>query len=164
MPAKMLPTNPPEKSAPPAADCPEAEAHRLLQLTGGLRPALDVLMAQFNVLQSRSHLLLTLGTLALTITGFSGPKIAASGAFPRYALAAGLVLVLAALIMIIRGGLAIRWVTQFHGATAEEQVLAVIHYRNTKTHAYFSQTLVLTAGLTCYVLAIVFYFLFTHEV
>lgn len=145
-----------------SSESPHVEAARLLRVTGGLRPALDVLMAQFNVLQSRSHLLLTLGTLALTITGFSGPKIAASGAFPRYSLAAGLVLVLAGLIMIIRSGLGVHWVTQFSGETDEDHVLAVINYRDAKTRAYFAQTLVLMAGLTAYVLGIAYYFLFTQ--
>lgn len=153
---------------PPRPECPSAahhdEARHLLAVGGGLRGALDILMTQFNVLQARSQVLLTVATLALTITGFSGPRIAESGDFPRLALAGGLVLVLVSMLLILGGSLRIRWVTQFRapagGGGDEALVAQVVCHRDRKTRLFFVELCLLLAGLAAYVAALVAYFLF----
>jgi hypothetical protein len=137
----------------------ESEARRLLQTAGSLRSALEVLMSQFTVLQTRAQILLTVSTLALTITGFSGPKIAAAGDFQRYALAVGLVFVLASTLLILMGSLRIRWVTQFDEENDEALVTAIVRYRDSKTRLFFLQLCLLVTGLACYVSGVVSYFL-----
>jgi len=153
-----------ELSAKP--ECPAAvhheEARHLLAVGGGLRGALDLLVTQFGVLQTRSQVLLTVSTLALTITGFSGPRIAQSGAFPRLAMAGGLVLVLASMLLIIGGSLRIRWVTQFRapaGGGDAELVAQILCYRDRKTRLFFAELCLLLGGLAAYVAAVVTYFL-----
>lgn len=148
-------------------ECPAAvhhdEARHLLAVGGGLRGALDLLVTQFGVLQTRSQVLLTVSTLALTITGFSGPRIAQSGAFPRLAMAGGLVLVLASMLLIIGGSLRIRWVTQFRapaGGGDAELVAQILCYRDRKTWLFFAELCLLLGGLAAYVAAVVTYFLF----
>lgn len=139
------------------------EARHLLAVGGGLRGALELLVTQFNVLQTRSQVLLTVSTLALTITGFSGPRIAESGAFPRLALAGGLVLVLASMLLIIGGSLRIRWVTQFRappGGADTELVAQIVCYRDRKTGLFFAELCLLLAGLASYVAAMVAFFLY----
>ncbi len=147
-------------------ECPAAghhdEARHLLAVGGGLRGALDLLVTQFGVLQTRSQVLLTVSTLALTITGFSGPRIAQSGAFPRLAMAGGLVLVLASMLLIIGGSLRIRWVTQFRapaGGGDAELVAQILCYRDRKTRLFFAELCLLLGGLAAYVAAVVTYFL-----
>lgn len=147
-------------------ECPASvhheEARHLLAVGGGLRGALDVLVTQFGVLQTRSQVLLTVSTLALTITGFSGPRIAQSGDFPRLAMAGGLVLVLGAMLLIIGGSLRIRWVTQFRappGGGDEALVAQIICYRDRKTRLFGWELSLLLAGLAAYVSAVVVYFL-----
>ena len=138
------------------------EARHLLAVGGGLRGALELLLAQFNVLQTRAQLLLTVSTLALTITGFSGPKIAQSGAFPRLAMAGGLALVLASMLLILGGSLRIRWVTQFRapeGGGDEALLAQIVCYRERKTRLFFFEVCLLLGGLSAYVAAIVTYFL-----
>src|SRR5258708_27207082 len=106
---------------------PEQEADHLLRMHGGVpgfSQCLQVVRAQFLVIQTRCQLLLTLATITLTITGFSGPKIASSGLFSRIAMAAGLVLVLAAVVILL-STLRIRWLTQFIEAD-ERATLAAI--------------------------------------
>src|SRR4051812_31485428 len=96
------------------------EAARLLALHGGadrLASCLEVISRQFATIQSRTQLLLTLATITLTITGFSGPRIAESGEFARYSLVAGLGFVLLA-VAVLLSTLRIRWLTQFHGTDA----------------------------------------------
>ena len=63
---------------------PSEEARQILQDHQGDYPAgLKVITEQFTKLQNRSQILLTVGTIALTVTGFSGSKIAATGMIPR---------------------------------------------------------------------------------
>ncbi|MGB6123202.1 MAG: hypothetical protein WBG80_14940, partial [Bacteroidota bacterium] len=107
--------------------------------------------------QARSHLLLTLGTLALTITGFSGPKIAQTNLFARYSMAFGIVFVLSALVILLLGSLRIRWTTQIMGSDARETLSRIIRYRNQKTRLYFLELTLLVIGLTSYVASIVTY-------
>ena len=135
------------------------EARHLLRITGSLKSALDLLMAQFNVLQTRAQLLLSLATLTLTITGFSGPRIAATGAFSRYALIIGLVLVLLSVLLILGFGLRVRWVTQFRGPSDEELLANIIDYRDKKTRSFGWQIATLGIGLAAYVAGVTSYFL-----
>jgi len=134
------------------------EARRLLQVTGGLAAALEVLRGQFNTLQTRAQLLLTVSTLALTITGFSGPRIAAAGVFQSTTMAIGLMIVLASMVLIIGGSLRVHWVTQFTGPDDETLVATVLRYRDAKTKLFFIELCLLVAGLTCYVASVVSYF------
>ena len=142
-----------------AETAPLNEARHLLRITGSLKPAIDVLMAQFNVLQTRAQLLLSLATLTLTITGFSGPRIAAASLFSRYALIVGLILVLVSVLLILWLGLRVRWVTQFRGQTDEELLVTIIDYRDTKTRSFGWQIGLLGAGLAAYVAGVTSYFL-----
>jgi hypothetical protein len=143
---------------------PHEEADHLLQLHGGdtgMADCLRVISGQFVVLQTRSQLLLTLATIVMTITGFSGPRIAASGAFARWAMAIGLVLTLVAIVVLLLN-LRIRWLTQFHEATPRETLMAVIRYREGKRQAYLGIITLLITGLASYVAAVVAY-LITDE-
>ena len=143
---------------PPEASPPLDEARHLLGITGSIKPAMDVLMVQFNVLQTRAQLLLSLATLTLTITGFSGPRIAAAGAFSRYALMVGLILVLCSVLLILWLGLRVRWVTQFRGKTDQDLLVAIIAYRDSKTRSFAWQIGLLAVGLAAYVAGVAHYF------
>ena len=138
---------------------PPEEAAQLIALHGGaehLPACLEVVARQFIVLQSRSQLLLTLATITLTITGFSGPKIAASGDIARVLMAVGLVFVLLAVVILL-GTLRVRWLTQFQGASAQATLVEIIEYRNRKTKWYLLELSLLVIGLSCYVCAVVSY-------
>ncbi len=139
---------------------PDEEARHILAMMGGeqsLARCLEFLRHQFDVIQARSQLLLTLSTLALTITGFSGPKIAQTNEFARYSMAFGIVFVLAGMIILLLGGLRIRWTTQFNEETPELTVSRIIRYRNAKTKLYFLELALLVIGLAAYVSAVVTY-------
>lgn len=132
----------------------ESEADRLLAMYDGrLAQAIEVVSRQFGVIQGREQLLLTLATLTLTITGFSGPKIVESSLVAKWCLAVGLVIVLAGVLHILHT-LQVRWLTQFAGS--DRQILvAALHYRNSKTAAFIRERLLLGVGLGCYVAALV---------
>lgn len=135
----------------------DEEAAHLLALHGGeLRPVLDQLERHLGVLQSRSALLLTVATLALTITGFSGPRIAEASALSRYGLACGLVLVLAGMVVTLLGTLRVSWLTQLvDGRPAPVVVASALAYRAAKTRLFQVQLLLLVLGLACYVFAVI---------
>jgi len=140
---------------------PEEEAKQLLIVQGesGLKGATAVLMQQFFVLQTRAQIMLTITTLTLTITGFSGPKIAASGVFSRYSMALGILATLISTLLILGGSLRIRWVTQFRGDNDLDLITRVIRYRNEKTNLFFVEICLLVLGLASYVSSVVAYFL-----
>jgi hypothetical protein len=141
----------------------EEEATRLLELYKGerqLAETMEFVRHHFDVIQTRSQLLLTLATLALTITGFSGPKIAQTNLFARYSMAFGIVFVLSAVVILLLSGLRIRWTTQFLGDDPRETLVHIIRYRNHKTRLYFVELGLLVIGLTAYVASVVTYLLY----
>ena len=142
----------------------EEEAARLLGLFSGedrLGAAIEFMRHHFDVIQARSQLLLTLSTLALTITGFSGPKIAQTNLFARYSMAVGIVFVLFSVVILLLGGLRIRWTTQFLGDDPLETLERIIRYRNLKTRLYFIELSLLVIGLSAYVASVVTYLLYS---
>jgi uncharacterized membrane protein YjjB (DUF3815 family) len=139
---------------------PESEAQRLEIIypgEAGFSKSLDIIRHQFDVIQARSQLLLTVGTLALTITGFSGPAIARSGVFARYSMTVGIVFVLAALIVLLTGGLRIQWMTQFVSTDRRQMLIDIIQYRDQKTTLYMIELSLLVIGLSFYVASVVAY-------
>ncbi len=137
----------------------EEEARWILDLNGGgeqaLRPCLDLLANQIGVIQARTQMLLALATITLTITGFSGPKIAEANLFSRYSMSAGLVLVLLSILFLLLGSLQIRWLTQYREDGFEATLRAAIAYRNKKSKKYRIQLITLALGLASYVASVV---------
>ncbi len=140
---------------------PQAEADALLRAhEGKLGPCLSTTAAQFAVLHGRSQLLLTLCTLTLTITGFSGPKIIASGDLSRWALVVGIALVLVGLVMLLLSSLVVRFATQFMVNDEPRIGLAkLIIYRNRKAGWHRWQLACVVLGLTSYVIAVIHFLL-----
>lgn len=136
-----------------------AEAVRLLALHDGQAArAYEVVRQQFAVLQARSQLLLTLATITLTITGFSGPQIARSGLFARGAMALGLALVLAA-VLVLLSGLRVKWLSQFDAGSHEANLTEAIAYRDRKTRRFQAEIVLLGLGIAAYVAAVIAYLL-----
>lgn len=129
----------------------------------GMSEALNVLAQQFQVIQGRSQLLLSLSTLVLTITGFSGPKIAATNLTARLLLAAGITIVLLSTATTLIQSLTVRWITQVQGSTPGETLELIIRNRNRKTRSYALSLAILVGGLTCYVGSVVVFLLNYQE-
>jgi hypothetical protein len=128
----------------------------------GMAAAMHLLADQFQVIQGRSQLLLSLSALVLTITGFSGPKIAATNLLARILLGSGILIVLIATATTLIQSLKIRWITQIQGATRQETLELIIRNRNRKTEAFQHALIILVIGLTCYVGSILV-FLFQYQ-
>lgn len=141
----------------------EEAAHMLAMRGGatGLAPCLDLISQQLTVIQTRSQLLLTLSTLTLTITGFSGPQIARTDAFARAAIVLGISCVLLSTVLILLSSLRVKWVTQFAARDAEQTVTEVLRYRNFKTSCYVWELALIVLGLASYVASLVTFLLTT---
>lgn len=139
----------------------EEEARHLLELhaASGLEGAVATVTQQFGVIQTRSQLLLSLATITLTISGFSGPAIASSGRLPQIFLAIGILLVMLSTLVLLLGNLRIRWLTQFVSADAAATLTRMIEHRNRKTRFFLVELLLIVVGLFFYVLSLVTYVL-----
>ena len=111
----------------------------------------------FALLQMRSQMLLGLATICLTITGFSGPKMAQSNSFSRFFIGFGLSFVLAAIIAVVAGPLRLQWMTAWKADTLSETLIENIRRRDSKTRLYKIATALLLTGLTGYLLSLIFY-------
>jgi hypothetical protein len=139
---------------------PREELEYLREIHGDDQGRLfSILVESFNVLQYRAQLLLGLITICLTITGFSGPRIAESGTVAKLSLIAGLALVLCSALIILVGPLQLRWGTQRRGETLDESLIFLIHVRNQRTRRYHTASALLILGLFGYVGSVIGYLL-----
>ncbi len=137
----------------------EAELGYLLEIHGqkNYSKVFDVLVKQFDVLQSRAQLLLGLVTISLTITGFSGPKIAASSTFSKISISYGLVFILVSAVLMLMGPLQLRWGTHRCKDTISDSLIHLIVRRNERTKKYHLASALLIVGLTGYVGSVIGY-------
>lgn len=71
------------------------EIQKILKLCNGdLREALKIYEQQLNVLQTRAQVLMSLAGVVLTITGFSGQRIAGASRLAQICVIAGLGVIL----------------------------------------------------------------------
>jgi len=139
---------------------PEEELDYLKEVHGDNYSKLfAVLIGHFDVLQSRAQMLLGLITICLTVTGFSGPSIAASGWIAKMLLAFGLSFVLLASFLLVMGPLQLRWGTQRRAATVPESLVALIEIRNRRTRRYHIASAILVVGLAGYMGSLLVYML-----
>lgn len=143
------------------APSPEEEADRFDQIYGGCEagmPAiLKVLQDQFSVIQARTQMLLTIGTITLTITGFSGYRIKEAGFLAQSTMTLGLAIVVATMLMILVVAFRVRWVSQFSASSSRDHVIQVIQYRNWRTRMYIIELGLLMIGLALYSGSLILY-------
>ncbi len=140
---------------------PEEEVAYLLKIHGkdNHSKVFDVVVKQFDVLQNRAQLLLGLITITLTITGFSGPKIAASSLFSKVCIIYGLTFVLLSAVLILMGPLQLRWGTSRCADSISESLAHLIDRRNQRTQRYHWASALLVVGLSGYVGSVIGYLL-----
>jgi hypothetical protein len=130
------------------------EIQTVLKLCGGdLREALKIYEHQLNVLQSRAQVLMSLAGVVLTITGFSGQRIAGTGRFAQVCVIAGLGVVLLSAIWIWKKVLSLRWMTSDLTGEPEQILFRIIQRRDVKTKAYAAGGFILCLGFVIYSIA-----------
>lgn len=136
---------------------PSEELKHLKAIYGEDSPAgvYNALISAFTIIQTRGQILLSLATICLTITGFSGPKIAESNSISRYCIALGLVFVLISIAVVLSGPMRIKWLTQLYLENMDKTMEELIQRRNVKTKQYHQAMVWLGIGLFFYVLSVV---------
>lgn len=140
---------------------PEEELQYLREIYGADKTErlFALLTDSFNTLHARAQLLLSLITICLTITGFSGPKIADSGLGARLLIAVGLTFVLLSALFLLLGPLRVRWVTRYRAETLDQTLIELLRRRNRRTRIYLQAMFLLLIGLSAYVASVVCYLL-----
>jgi hypothetical protein len=115
----------------------------------------SILTDTFNVLQNRAQMLLSLITITLTITGFSGPKIAESSVVARFSIAFGLGFVLLSALILIAGPLRLSWCTRLRSSSLDQSLIKLITQRNFRTRRYHIASVFLVVGLIGYVASVI---------
>lgn len=136
---------------------PDQELDFLKQIYGSERPdkLIEILTNSFNVLQNRAQMLLSLITITLTITGFSGPRIAESSLVARISIAFGLAFVLISALILMAGPLRINWCTRSKSVDIDQTLVKLIVQRNTRTDRYHLASITLVIGLIGYVSSVI---------
>ena len=137
---------------------PKEELEFLKEIhSGDVAQVFCYLRESFALLQTRSQMLLGLATICMTITGFSGPRMAASNPYSRWFIGAGLFFVLLSVVCIVMGPLRLRWMTAWKADDMDRTVIGHLERRDLKTRLYKVATVFLLAGLTGYLVSLVFY-------
>ena len=114
------------------------------------------LMAEsLHILQVRAGMLLSLITITLTITGFSGPQIAKSSPTARISIVLGLGLVLMSALILMTGPLRLHWYSRERSGSVDQSIIKLIEVRNFRTQRYHIASVVLIVGLTAYVTSLI---------
>jgi hypothetical protein len=133
---------------------PKDEAGRILDLChGNLLEALELLERQMNTLHARAQVLLSLASLTITISGFSGRAIAGSSMAAKLLIIAGLLLALLSAVFVFLRVMQLRWVTAETTEEPRAMLEQIITRRTMKTRAYRLGGRVLGLGLFFYALA-----------
>lgn len=136
---------------------PQEELARLRACYESDARVLDVVRDMFNVLHTRAQVVLGLVTICLTITGFSGPKIAESGPMARGFVSLGVVSVLVCAALLAAGPMRLRWLTRQEAATWDATLCDMLVRRNRRTALYHAALGALLVGLSGYVLSLAAY-------
>lgn len=132
------------------------EARRLQQLYAE-QPAqlVQQLSGQIGTVKTYAQLLVGLCGLTVTVTGFSGAHMIRAGSTSAGLMVGGIALVLVGLIVCIRTITLLRWVTQDLRDDLVETAVIVIERRNRQQRMLSVAAVFVTAGLACYLGAVV---------
>ncbi len=138
---------------------PEEELEFLKEIHGADDSAklFSELKDAFALLQTRAQMLLGLATICLTITGFSGPRMAQSNVYSRFLIGFGLIFVMLSVIVLAAGPLRLRWMTAWKAGDVDQTLIEHLCRRNQRTRFYRVALVLLMVGLTGYLLSLVFY-------
>ena len=141
------------------------EARFLMSTRGGFSNAQDLIGRQLDTITNRSSNILSLVAVVLTITGFSGPKMAQTSVLAKVMMGMGLCFCTLAASVVMVGSFQVRWATQIacwarnkavksgerDGNYLEVMSLAeTIRYRNRKHLMFNIELTMLIIGLVGY--------------
>jgi len=135
----------------------DEEADRILNYYGvdAMPDIMLMLERQFAVLHNRAQVLLALGGIIISTTGFSGRNIAGTGPWAQGLIVGGVSLVLASAAVVCWGVLHLRWLSMQTGPATRAWLITSLTYRDHKTNSYRLGLIIMLIGISVYVAAIV---------
>jgi hypothetical protein len=131
------------------------EAKNILELCSGDRlRAFEMVQSQLAVLVLRTQVMLSLSGIVITVTGFSGRAIAATGLLARGSVVVGLFLVLAAAAVAVVGVLRLRWMTQELDGETLAMLTRALEIRDRKSRFLSVALGLFVTGFALYCLAV----------
>lgn len=130
------------------------EINSMFRLFGDdIEKLIHIYERQMDVLQSRAQILMSLAGVVLTITGFSGRRIAGTSFFAQFFVISGLAIVLLSAIWTWKKVLGIKWLTTDLEGENDEILARIIIKRDLKTRAYNTGGSILCTGFVVYSIA-----------
>ena len=137
------------------SDSAKKEAQDILRLTEqNTLKALEIIERQLFVLYTRAQVLVSLAGVVITVTGFSGRKIAGTSLPAQLLIIGGLATVLGCVIWIYMKVMKISWATSALSEDPVECLVKLIERRNKKTRAYLLGGYILFIGLALYCMSV----------
>ncbi len=118
-----------------------------------------MLKADFQAIYTHSQGIMGLATICLTITGFSGPRIAASSVFSRFSIAIGLAFVIVSVFFLLLGPIYPKWMSNRKGLKLQQAFSVYFLRRDSRTFKYRMALVTLVVGLSFYVASVIGYLL-----
>ncbi len=118
---------------------------------------MEVIKDNLQILQTRSQTVLGLCTICLTITGFSGPRIAESGKTAAASVVSGLFFVVLSTLFIVIGPLRLQWITRVWKDDWRETAVMLLERRNRRTRLFTVSTACLIIGMSSYMTGLALY-------
>lgn len=117
-----------------------------------------LLYGAFSVIQTRAQILLSLGTVCLTIAGLSGPKIVVAGPVSKCLFGASVCLVLTSILCLLWAGpLRIKWMTQYRSSSLDSTLVELLKRRDKRTRQFNRSIVFLTLGLIAFTGSLIMY-------
>lgn len=132
------------------------EATRLVRAFDGRADLLiPFLSGQLSVLKSQAQMLMGLGGLVVTVTGFSGHNMVRGGVASTAAMCLGIALVIVAVVLTLRVSVRLRWVSQDLDDDLVQTARLVITRRDAQARTLALSGGLVAAGLSAYLVAVV---------
>src|SRR5438067_1842154 len=131
------------------------EADHILKIClGDHLQAYEVVERQLGVLVMRAQVMLSLSGIVITVTGFSGRAIAETSDTARFCISSGILIVLLAAVVAIRGVLRLRWLSQEIDDEAVVTLLRGLEVRDRKSRNLRTALMIFVTGFALYCIAI----------
>ncbi len=137
------------------SDSAKKEAQDILRLTEqNTLKALEIIERQLFAIYTRAQALVGLAGVVITVTGFSGRRIAGTSLPAQLLIIGGLATVLGCIIWIYMSVMKINWSTSALSEDPVDCLLKLIERRNSKTRAYLLGGYVFFFGLALYCISV----------
>lgn len=120
----------------------------------------EIVNQQLNVIHMRAQSLIALGSVVITVTGFSGRIIADTNRWAQLLIVTGIALVGVAAGITLTRVMPLRWVTSYMDLAPREWLLTALRRRTAKSRALRTALIFMTLGMVSYLMSIAIMLMF----